>query len=123
LIFSNQFPPPDSIDFCVFSRFAGFRTASAHLPTRFGKVLLDFDIVVLNLSKKANFGAVKICLFARASPSFVSERRSIPPQSGILEVECGILRLSRTMLENDLLGRAWCGHARPNDYPLQWQKI
>jgi len=46
----------------VFSRFAGFRTASAHLPTRFGKVLLDFDIVVLNLSKKANFGAVKICL-------------------------------------------------------------
>jgi hypothetical protein len=46
----------------VFSCFAGFRTASAHLPIRYGKVLLDFDIVVLNLSKKANFGAVKICL-------------------------------------------------------------
>jgi len=51
----------------VFSRFAGFRTASAHLPIRFGKVLLDFDIVVLNLSRKANFDRTKICLFVRAS--------------------------------------------------------
>jgi hypothetical protein len=39
----------------VFSRFAGFRTASAHLPIRFGKVLLDFDIVGAQFEQKGKF--------------------------------------------------------------------
>jgi len=62
----------------VFSRFAGFRTASAHLPIRFGKVLLDFDIVVLNLSKKANFDRTKICLFASVSQAMFPRGAAMP---------------------------------------------
>ena len=34
-------------------------------------------------------------------------------------LDAALLRLSRIMLEKPLCeGRAWCGHARPNDYPL-----
>jgi len=31
--------------------------------------------------------------------------------------------LPRNTLKLKPLGRAWCGHARPNDYPLHWQKF
>ena len=86
ILFSNQFPSPGIIDFCVFSRFAGFRTASAHLPIRFGKVLLDFDIVVLNLSKKENFGAVKICLFVRTSQALIGRGSALAPSKGIFRM-------------------------------------
>jgi hypothetical protein len=34
---------------------------------------------------------------------------------------CVMPRLLRSVRQNKSMGRAWCGHARPNDYPLQWQ--
>jgi hypothetical protein len=56
----------------------------------FGDIILavlSFEIWITmgTLCQKANFGAVKICLFASSSLSNVSKRRGIPPQSGILE--------------------------------------
>jgi len=43
---------------------------------------LDFDIVVLNLSTKANFARTKICLCASASLNFIRERLGIAPSRG-----------------------------------------
>jgi hypothetical protein len=47
--------------------------------------LTSFDFSVFFEAKGQIFPPPKICPFARASLSFVSERRSIPPQGGILE--------------------------------------